>query len=268
MTKLIMLGTGNALVSECFNTCFIINSGSGNLLVDTGGGNYLIHQIRHAGFELQDIHDVFISHSHIDHILGAVWLIRLTAQLMNKNRFNGDVNIYSHDEVIDLLNLLAHKLLLPYQAAFIGERIHLIKITHEETRNISGYDIKFFDIESNRTKQFGFVMNYDSGRLTFCGDEPCTPSCEKYVQGSDWLLHEAFCLYSQAETFKPYEKNHSTVKDACELAQRLHVKNLLLYHTEDKNLSHRKELYSQEGARYFTGNLFIPDDLETLYLSD
>ena len=128
--------------------------------------------------------------------------------------------------------------------------------------------MKFFDIGSTRTKQFGFVLSYDDSRkLTFCGDEPCSPQCEKYAVDSEWLLHEAFCLYSQADIFNPYEKHHSTVKDACELAQRLRVKNLLLYHTEEKNLSHRKELYTQEGSRYFTGNIFIPDDLETLDIS-
>ena len=78
-----------------------------------------------------------------------------------------------------------------------------------------------------------------------------------------WLLHEAFCLSSQAEIFHPYEKHHSTVKDACELAEKLHVKNLLLYHTEDKNIAHRKELYGSEGRNYFYGNLLLPDDLES-----
>ena len=40
---------------------------------------------------------------------------------------------------------------------------------------------------------------------------------EQYVRGSDWLLHEAFCLYAERDIWKPYEKHHSTVKDACEL---------------------------------------------------
>lgn len=70
-------------------------------------------------------------------------------------------------------------------------------------------------------------------------------------------------MSSQAEIFHPYEKHHSTVKDACELAEKLHVKNLLLYHTEDKNIAHRKELYGNEGRNYFSGNLLIPDDLES-----
>ena len=42
------------------------------------------------------------------------------------------------------------------------------------------------------------------------------------------------------------------------------VKNLLLYHTEDKNLVNRKTMYSEEGKPYYHGNLWIPDDLETI----
>lgn len=77
---------------------------------------------------------------------------------------------------------------------------------------------------------------------------------------------EAFCLYSERDIFDPYEKHHSTVKDACELAEKLHVKNLLLYHTEDKNLHDRKYLYMNEGSKYYGGNIFVPDDLESLDL--
>lgn len=63
-----------------------------------------------------------------------------------------------------------------------------------------------------------------------------------------------------------YEKHHSTVKDACKLAEELNVENLLLYHTEDKNISHRKELYQNEGKDYYHGNIYIPEDLETIVL--
>ena len=79
-------------------------------------------------------------------------------------------------------------------------------------------------------------------------------------------MHEAFCLHSEADIFKPYEKNHSTVKDACELARKLNVKNVILYHTEDKNYGKRKALYIEEGKKYFDGNIIIPDDMETIEL--
>ena len=83
---------------------------------------------------------------------------------------------------------------------------------------------------------------------------------------SSWLLHEAFCLYGDRERFKPYEKHHSTVKDACELAESLRIPNLVLWHTEDKDLRHRKERYLAEGKRYYSGNLYVPDDRERLDL--
>ena len=80
------------------------------------------------------------------------------------------------------------------------------------------------------------------------------------------MMHEAFCLYAQADIFDPYKKNHSTVKDACELAEELGIQNLLLYHTEDSNILHRKELYTAEGKQYYSGNLLIPDDLDVITL--
>ena len=84
------------------------------------------------------------------------------------------------------------------------------------------------------------------------------------MENSKWLMHEAFCLYSQADIFHPYEKHHSTVREACQLAEQLGVKNLLLYHTEDKNIKKRKELYKAEGSQYFRGKLYVPDDLEQI----
>ncbi|MBQ6972789.1 MAG: MBL fold metallo-hydrolase [Synergistaceae bacterium] len=261
--KITMLGTGNALVSECYNTCFILSGNGQNFLVDTGGGNGILHQLNHAGFSLCDIHDVFISHTHIDHILGAIWLIRISAQRMNKGLFPGDVNIYGHDEVIAMLDELARRLLLPYQYGFIGGRIHLHTVSAGVTREIIGHEVRFWDINSPRTKQFGFTMDC---RLAFCGDEPCKSECECHVSGCEWMIHEAFCLHSEAERFSPYEKNHSTVKDACMTAQRLGVKNLILCHTEDSDLPHRKERYTAEGRLYYSGNIFVPDDLETITL--
>lgn len=48
--KITMLGTGNALVTECYNTCFVISDGDKNFLVDGGGGSAILKQLKHAGF--------------------------------------------------------------------------------------------------------------------------------------------------------------------------------------------------------------------------
>ena len=59
------------------------------------------------------------------------------------------------------------------------------------------------------------------------------------------------------------KNTNSTAKDACITARELEVPNLILYHTEDRNLADRKRLYTEEGREYYSGNLFVPEDLET-----
>ncbi len=44
--KIIMLGTGSAMVTDCYNTCFLLKSGNDCLLVDAGGGNGFYPQLR------------------------------------------------------------------------------------------------------------------------------------------------------------------------------------------------------------------------------
>ena len=46
---------------------------------------------------------------------------------------------------------------------------------------------------------------------------------------------------ARRDTFKPYEKCHSTALDAGKLAEELGVKNIILYHTEEKTLATRKK---------------------------
>ena len=125
----------------------------------------------------------------------------------------------------------------------------------------------FFDIGSTKLLQFGFTTTLQNGKkLTCLGDEPYNPICERYVADSGWLLCEAFCLFAQADIFKPYEKHHSTVADAAKLAAELAIPQLVLWHTEDKNYANRKALYTAEAREFYQGDLYVPNDLEVITL--
>lgn len=265
--KLTMLGTGHAMVTQCYNTCFVISEGEKHFLVDGGGGNGLMQQLEKADIDFKNIRDIFVTHKHVDHVLGIVWMVRLICQSMNQGKYEGEARIYAHKELIEIIRTLAYTLLQEKQTKHIDKRLLLVPVEDGEERQIIGHTVKFFDIHSTKDKQFGFTMwlNADE-KLTCCGDEPYNESEKAYVEGSKWLLHEAFCLYAEADTFKPYEKHHSTAKDACEIAEKLNVQNILLYHTEDKNISNRKVLYKEEGQNYFQGNIYVPDDLELIEL--
>ena len=184
---------------------------------------------------------------------------------MSHGTFNEEVRIYAHAELISVIRQIAFLLLQVKETKYIDRRVLLIPVDDGEVREILGHQIRFFDIGSVNRKQFGFTMRLDGGdRRTCLGDEPYHACSRKYVQDSTWLMHEAFCMYAERDFFKPYPKHHSTVMDACILAEQMNVKNLVLYHTEDTHIKTRKQLYSAEGAEYFSGNLFVPDDLDEI----
>ena len=65
--KLTILGTGNAAVSECYNTCFALSNGHSHFLVDAGGGNRILKVLKDTGIDICDIHDIFVTHEHPYH---------------------------------------------------------------------------------------------------------------------------------------------------------------------------------------------------------
>lgn len=262
--KLTILGTGNAAVTEVYNTCFAFSDGDRHFLVDAGGGNQILKRLKDAGIPLQDIHDIFLTHEHIDHLLGLIWLVRMIGQNMNKGKYEGDLRIYCHSDLIPVIRTITDLTIQKKVTKHIGERILLIPVGHGETKEILGCPVTFFDIFSTKAKQYGFTMQLPGGvKFTCAGDEPYNEQDRPFVEGSDWLMHEAFCLYAEADVFGPYEKHHSTVKEACQTAEELGIPNLILYHTEDKNIARRKELYTGEGQAFYHGNLYVPDDMET-----
>lgn len=267
MEQLYVLGTGNAQATRCYNTCFAIRDEEEYFLVDAGGGNGILRILEDMEVPLSSIHHIFVTHEHNDHILGMVWMIRMIATAMNKGTYEGNLTIYCHDGLVDTIKTLCTLTIQKKFCRHFDERILFVPLKDGDTHHILDYDVTFFDILSTKARQFGFTTLLKNGKkLTCAGDEPYNPGCEKYVAGSDWLLHEAFCLYDDRDRFKPYEKHHSTVKDACILAESLHIPNLVLWHTEDKDIANRKQKYTEEGQAFYSGRLFVPDDLEKLDL--
>ena len=71
-----MLGTGNAMCVNCYNTCFYLRSPKGGMLVDGGGGNGILQQLIKARIPFENIFHMFVTHCHTDHIMGAIWMMR------------------------------------------------------------------------------------------------------------------------------------------------------------------------------------------------
>lgn len=268
MEKIIVLGTGTASVVNNFNTCFVLEDNNSNyLLVDTGGGNGILKQFKMANIDLNNIHNVFISHKHIDHLFGMLWIYRFVDIAMAKEIYEGELNIYCHDEVAKILRNQIHTLLRKEQQRFIDKRIFINVVKDHEKIKVLDYELEFLDIISKSDKQYGFKTILNNGHtLAFLGDEPLDEQLYNDVKNADYLLHEAFCLETEADKFKPREKNHDTVKSASIKAQNIGVKNLILWHTQENLGNQRQSEYLKEAKENFKGNIFIPNDLDIIEL--
>lgn len=265
--KITMLGTGHAVVTKYYNTCFTIDDRNEYFLVDGGGGSEILRILEEIDIPLNKIHNIFVSHAHTDHLFGVIWVVRMIGQLMCQNKYQGVLKVYCHEGLEDIIRSICGMVLADKVTSLFDERIMFVSIKDGECFQVLGCELTAFVVRSDKMKQYGFIMNYNGGKkIVFCGDEPLTETMEEIASRCDWLLHEAFCLYSERDIFKPYEKAHSTVKDACELAERLKCKNLLLFHTEDSHINERQMLYKKEGMKYFSGMLHIPNDREIIEL--
>ena len=269
-TQITMLGTGNATVSQIYNTCFLLKTSSTLLLVDAGGGNGILSQLKKANVQISDIHHLFVTHAHTDHVLGVIWVIRMVAQCKG---YEGLLHVYGNDKVMKVIKTIIDMILAKKQLAKVAERVVFHQLEDGDCFEVGDMKLECFDIQSTKEKQFGFRAELPSSDesdkplvLACLGDEPYNEQNRRYIVGADWMMCEAFCLYADRDTFKPYEKCHSTALDAGKLAEELGVKNLILYHTEEKTLANRKENYTREAAKNFKGRIFVPDDLEVIEL--
>lgn len=266
-TKLIMLGTGNALVTRCYNTCFALEQEGAYFLVDAGGGNGILTQMEKAGISPENVRAMFISHAHTDHFLGTIWVIRLIASQIKKGTYDKNFHVYCHEELSSLLQNFCKELLPAKLTKLFHDRIKFHVIEDGSRVEKLGIRFQFFDIGSVKAKQFGFRARLPQGRsLVFLGDEPFHEQNRAQAEKSDWLMSEAFCLYEEREKFRPYEKSHSTARDAGRSASELEAGRLILYHTEDSDLLHRQARYRAEAEKEFRGPVYVPDDLEEIEL--
>lgn len=268
--QITMLGTGNATVSQIYNTCFLLQTPSTLMLVDAGGGNGILAQLKKVNVQISDIHHLFVTHAHTDHVLGVIWVIRMVAQCKG---YEGLLHVYGNDKVMKVIKTIIDMMLAKKQLTKVAERVAFHQLEDGDCFEVGDMKLECFDIQSTKEKQFGFRVELpssdESGKplvLACLGDEPYNEQNRRYIVGADWMMCEAFCLYADRDMFKPYEKCHSTALDAGKLAEELGVKNLILYHTEEKTLANRKENYTREAAENFKGRIFVPDDLEVIEL--
>jgi len=197
--RLTMLGTGNALVTECYNTCFVIEDEGKYFMVDGGGGSAVLRQLKHAGFNWMDMRHIFVTHKHVDHLIGIIWMVRMICQFMNHDDYKGEAYIYSHKEVLEIIKEMADKLLLKKETRFIGDRLHLVEVHDGETIDIIGHATTFFDIQSTKANQFVFAWIWEMVRSLLVVETNHIQTVKRNMPGivSGFYMRLFVCILSE-----------------------------------------------------------------------
>ncbi len=264
MAKITMLGTGNGGTMNLYNTCFVIQNERGVFLIDTGGSIEIIKRLKQIDILLEYIKNIFISHSHTDHILGLIWMFKKLGGMIRHGEITEKINIYCNDVVYETIKGVSGYILSPKSLEAIYKTVNFVVLNDCDKHIVNGVEYEFFDILAKGTKQFGFECNLDGHQFIFLGDETLNPKLNDRIKGADYVPHEAFCLDKEESIFHAYEKNHSTALSVANMMNGLDVKNIILYHTEESHGNDRKKLYMQEAQSVFHGNVIVPNDLEEI----
>lgn len=266
MTKIIMLGTADASAGKSYNTCFVIENENNYFLVDTGCSNRVLDNLKYANIELNKIHNVFISHKHMDHLLGLFWILRQITILIKKKEYNGKLNIYCNEEVSNIIMTLYKMLLRKSQADIIDNFINVITVKDNETKVIDGIKYTFFDTKTIEVNLYGFEAIIKNKKLIFLGDEKCNPINYGRLYNVDCVMHEVFCLEKDKKQSGIGASIHSSVEDVVNNLKGKQIKKLILYHSKNNEKIDKKFEFEKVGNELFDGKVIVPNDLEIIEL--
>lgn len=259
-TEIVFIGTGSAFPSRSFNACFAVRTPKLLWLTDGGGGNGIFAALERVNISPAEVHHIFVSHSHTDHIFGVVWLLRKIVHLRMQGLYEGKVHVYANDETAHALAEICRLTFLESYFRVLTEIMELHPANPGDSYTIEDTTVEFFDAGSDNVCQAGFRMRLAGGRtIVALGDEALTERNMTEAEGADMLICGAFCRYADRDVYRPYEKHHWTVKDVATIAAKIHVRNLVLIHSEDRTPD-KAGAYAAEAAEYFQGNVIIPAD--------
>lgn len=268
MEELIYLGTGAAMNTDCFTTALLLRDGlkGRHFLMDTGGGNGILHRLRQADIPPEAITDVFISHHHTDHILGAPWLMRLSGHGKQRHPDWPPLHIYGSPALLDTLMAVCRPILPSSVLNMIGSHIRLVPVESGTTCPIGPWQVTFFDIGAAKVEQYGCQIRLQTGeRLVYLGDEPLRAPGMPYAREADYLIHEAYIAHPGEGRFSPKSIGHSTVAEAAANARDAGARHLILFHSGLDATPTRRQDYISLARETFTGEISAPNDLDSLF---
>ena len=168
--------------------------------VDAGDG--AIGQLAKAGFRLQDVDGLFISHNHFDHTAGVLAILGLRAQL----NVHTTLNVFGPPGTQEFIGGLLAAMKPAMEAAFgmPGQTwravVEVREVVHGATIELDGMTVKVaenthFAIPEDsglpeKAKSLSFRFDLENRSIAFSGDTGPSRALEELASGADLLISE------------------------------------------------------------------------------
>jgi ribonuclease Z len=241
MTKLVFLGSSNAVPSENHeNTHMALVGDKSTLLIDCPGNPVI--RLPKAGIEFDQINDLILTHFHPDHV-GGVPLLLMDMWLLGRRH---PLNIYGLAHTLERIENLMIAFGWKHWPNFYP--VHFHNLPEEELTPV--LETEEFRVFASPVRHLiptiGLRVEFlDTGKnLAYsCDTEPCA-EVVRLGSGVDVLVHEAAGA----------SRGHTSARQAGEIAQRAEASNLYLIHydtyhgVQDSLLEEARETFSGKVA--------------------
>ena len=291
-TKFITLGTAGGPTPKPHRMppAHAVAYDGGTILVDCGEGAF--QQLRRAGFDPKQVHELFITHHHFDHI-GSLFACLGLNMMMHRDK---PMNIYGPPGTSEILEHLIAACDIP-QATGFGVPGQTLPHPRDfiVSRDIQPGDV--FDIDGTRISccenthyrsedQFGnkgpvslsYRFDTPDRSMVFTGDTGPCRALEDLAKGADLLVGElidADIIVNRLRARNPdmsdkalqqmsqhFTEHHLTPEDLGELASRAGVKQLVAVHIPFHTKSAGEDAkYVKRISAKFSGSVTISEDL-------
>lgn len=234
--KLTILGSGSAVITKKrASASMMLEVGEKLLLFDCGWGVPL--NILRAGFDIQKIDHILISHPHADHmgsLINILQSIFVSGIFYPKTKRIKPIYLHGYFGFKKNLEILIKIMSPELKIVKLPFKIKVFEYQQNQriigNLKISSHEVKHFP---NEFHSVAFRIDYSKKSFVYSGDCGYDENLIKLVKNTDLAAIEATINPDYYQKFGPFP-NHLSANEAGVIAQKAKIKKLVLFHLYDK----------------------------------